>query len=42
MYKIMMKLNYINNQKFELIIIDGYDDTLNEIVSFCDKNAIVL
>jgi spore coat polysaccharide biosynthesis predicted glycosyltransferase SpsG len=35
------ELNQIKNKKFDLIIIDGYDDTLKEIVNFCEKNAII-
>jgi spore coat polysaccharide biosynthesis predicted glycosyltransferase SpsG len=35
------ELNQIKNKKFDLIIIDGYDDTLKEIVVFCKKNTIV-
>lgn len=34
-------LNQIKSKKFCLIIIDGYDDTLNEVVAFCKKNTIV-
>ncbi len=36
------ELNQIKNKKFELIIIDGYDDTLKETVNFCEKNAIIV
>ncbi|PKP29362.1 MAG: hypothetical protein CVU01_00310 [Bacteroidetes bacterium HGW-Bacteroidetes-18] len=35
------ELNQIKNKKFDLIIIDGYDDSLKEVVDFCDKNAII-
>ena len=35
------ELNQIKNKKFDLIIIDGYDDTLKEIVHFCKKNTII-
>ena len=35
------ELNQIDNKKFDLIIIDGYDDTMKEIVNFCKKNAII-
>lgn len=35
------ELNQIQNEKFDLIIIDGYDDTLKEIVSYCNENAII-
>jgi spore coat polysaccharide biosynthesis predicted glycosyltransferase SpsG len=35
------ELNQIKSKKFDLIIIDGYDDTLKEIVAFCKKNTIV-
>lgn len=31
----------IKNKKFDLIIIDGYDDNLIEAVIFCKKNAII-
>lgn len=39
--ELFSELNHIKNKKFQLIIIDGYDDTLNQIVSFCDENAII-
>jgi spore coat polysaccharide biosynthesis predicted glycosyltransferase SpsG len=35
------ELNHIKDKTFDLIIIDGYDDTLNGIISFCKKNTIV-
>lgn len=35
------ELNQIKNKTFDFIIIDGYDDTLMEIVAFCKKNTIV-
>ncbi len=35
------ELNQIENKKFDLIIIDGYDDTLKKIVVFCKKNTII-
>ncbi len=35
------ELNQIKNTNFDLIIIDGYDDTLKETVNFCKKNAII-
>jgi spore coat polysaccharide biosynthesis predicted glycosyltransferase SpsG len=35
------ELNQIKNKKFDLIIIDGYDDTLLGIIGFCKKNTIV-
>lgn len=35
------ELNQIKNKKFDLIIIDGYDDTLEEVVAFCNKNTII-
>lgn len=35
------ELNQVKKKKFDLIIIDGYDDTLKEIVVFCKKNTIV-
>lgn len=35
------QLSQIKNKKFDLIIIDGYDDSLQKIVGFCKKNGIV-
>ncbi|MDP3945586.1 MAG: hypothetical protein Q8Q51_06795 [Lutibacter sp.] len=35
------ELNHIKNKKFDLIIIDGYDDTLKEIVAFCKMRTII-
>jgi 16S rRNA G1207 methylase RsmC len=35
------ELNQIKKNKSDLIIIDGYDDTLMEIVAFCKNNTIV-
>lgn len=35
------ELNQIKNKKFDLIIIDGYDEALEKIVCFCKKNSIV-
>jgi spore coat polysaccharide biosynthesis predicted glycosyltransferase SpsG len=35
------ELNQIKTKKFDLIIIDGYDDTLKEIIGYCKKNTIV-
>ena len=35
------ELNQIKNKKFDLIIIDGYDDTLKEIITYCKKNTII-
>ena len=35
------ELNQIRDKKFDLIIIDGYDDTLNEVVAFCKKSTII-
>lgn len=35
------ELNQIKNNEFDLIIIDGYDDTLKEIAVFCKKNTII-
>ena len=35
------ELNEIKNKKFDFIIIDGYDDTLKGIVSYCKKNTII-
>lgn len=34
-------LKQIKKKQFDLIIIDGYDDTLKEIVAFCKKNTII-
>jgi hypothetical protein len=35
------ELNQIRDKKFDLIIIDGYDDTLKEVVAFCKKSTII-
>jgi spore coat polysaccharide biosynthesis predicted glycosyltransferase SpsG len=35
------KLNQIKNKSFDLIIIDGYDESLLEIVAFCKKHTII-
>lgn len=35
------ELNQIKKKQFDLIIIDGYDDTLIEIVNFCKKHTII-
>jgi hypothetical protein len=35
------QLNQIKNKKFDLIIIDGYDDTLQEVLAFCKKSTII-
>jgi len=35
------QLNQIKNKKFDFIIIDGYDDTLKEVVAFCKKTTII-
>lgn len=39
--ELFSELNQIKNKKFDLIIIDGYDDTLKEVVAFCKKNTII-
>jgi spore coat polysaccharide biosynthesis predicted glycosyltransferase SpsG len=39
--ELFSELNQIKNKKFDLIIIDGYDETLKDIVSFCKMNAII-
>ena len=39
--KIYSEINQIKNEKFDLIIIDGYDDSLKQIVSFCKNNTII-
>lgn len=39
--ELFAELNHIKNKKFDLIIIDGYDDTLKEVVAFCQKNTII-
>lgn len=39
--ELFSELNQINYEKFDLIIIDGYDETLKDIISFCKKNTIV-
>ena len=38
---IYAEINNIENKKFDLIIIDGYDDSLKQIVSYCKKNTII-
>jgi spore coat polysaccharide biosynthesis predicted glycosyltransferase SpsG len=35
------QLDQIKNKKFDLIIIDGYDDTLKEVIAFCKKSTII-
>ena len=35
------ELNQLKKIKFDLIIIDGYDDTFNEIVEYCKKHTIL-
>jgi len=35
------ELKEVKSQKFDFIIIDGYDDTLKEIVSYCKENTII-
>ena len=35
------ELNLVKQNKFDFIIIDGYDETLKEILSFCKKNTII-
>ena len=35
------ELNEIKKKQFDLIIVDGYDATLQEIVAFCKKNTII-
>jgi spore coat polysaccharide biosynthesis predicted glycosyltransferase SpsG len=35
------ELNQIKDKKFDLIIIDGYEDTLKEVVTFCKKRTII-
>lgn len=39
--ELFSELNQIKNKKFDLIIIDGYDDTLKEVVAFCKKSSII-
>ncbi len=39
--ELFSELNHIRNKKFDFIIIDGYDDTLKEVVAFCQKNTII-
>jgi spore coat polysaccharide biosynthesis predicted glycosyltransferase SpsG len=39
--ELFAELNQIKNKKFDLIIIDGYDDTLKEIIAFCKTHTIV-
>jgi hypothetical protein len=35
------ELNLISGNTFDLIIIDGYDATLKQIVSYCKKNTMI-
>jgi hypothetical protein len=35
------ELNLILGNTFDLIIIDGYDDTLKQILSYCKKNTMI-
>jgi hypothetical protein len=35
------ELNQIRDKKFDLIIIDGSDDSIKEIEKYCSKNAII-
>lgn len=35
------ELNKIENKNFEFIIIDGYDNSFNDIEKYCDKNSIL-
>lgn len=35
------ELNKIGNRIFEFVIIDGYDNSLNEIEKYCCKNAML-
>jgi hypothetical protein len=39
--KVYPQLELVADNKFDLIIIDGYDKTLTKIVSFCKKNTII-
>lgn len=39
--ELFSELNQIKNKKFDLIIIDGYDDTLKEVVGFCEQSTII-
>ncbi|NLP58157.1 hypothetical protein [Lutibacter sp. B1] len=39
--KIYSDLNKIENLKFDLIIIDGYDKNLNSIKNYCKKQTII-
>lgn len=39
--ELFSELNQIKNKKYDLIIIDGYDDTLKEVVAFCKENTII-
>jgi len=38
---IFSELHQIKDVKFDLIIIDGYDDNLNKIKSYCKTNTII-
>lgn len=35
------ELSHIKNKKFDLIIIDGYDDSFKDIVAHCKKHTII-
>lgn len=35
------ELSQIQHSKFDLIIIDGYDESLKAVVSYCKENAII-
>jgi hypothetical protein len=39
--KLYPQLDLVENNKFDMIIIDGYDETLTKVVSFCKKNTII-
>ena len=39
--KLFSDVNLIQNQKFDFIIVDGYDDSISEISRFCNSNTII-
>lgn len=39
--QLFSELNQIRNFKFDLIIIDGYDNALNQMLNYCEKHSII-
>ncbi|MDI9308982.1 MAG: hypothetical protein QM535_02105 [Limnohabitans sp.] len=35
------ELKYIENKKFDFIIVDGYDNKISDVEKFCDSRAII-